>query len=305
VAQLSFIGLAAYRLLPALQQAFSAIVTIRATHPAFADIAADLQRGAIAEGARSISRDRVWFGRPHHELRLHEVSFQYALDRPAVISNLSLSIPAGAVIGLVGANGSGKTTVVDLLAGLLIPQSGHVEIDGVVLDHTNRSAWQSTIAYVPQYVFLQDATLAENIALGIPRESIDRERLNTAVELARLTECVATLPRGYDEVLGERGCRLSGGQRQRLGISRALYRNASLMILDEATSGLDGAAEAEIIDMLEALRPGRTLLLIGHRPSALRLCDVIFELRNGRIVRGGPRKIHSGDELTSDERFRA
>jgi ABC-type bacteriocin/lantibiotic exporter with double-glycine peptidase domain len=304
VAQLSFIGLAAYRLLPALQQAFSAIVTIRANHPAFANIAADLQRGSTAESARSISRDRVWLGRPHRELRLYEVSFQYAFDRPAVISKLSLSIPAGAVIGFVGANGSGKTTVVDLLAGLLIPQSGHVEVDGMVLDHTNRSAWQSTIAYVPQYVFLQDATFAENIALGISRENIDRERLNRAVDLARLAECVAALPRGYEEVLGERGCRLSGGQRQRLGIARALYRNASLMILDEATSGLDGAAEREIVDMLEALRPGRTIVLIGHRPNALRFCDVIFELRHGRIVRGGPWKTQSG-ELTSDDRFRA
>jgi ABC-type multidrug transport system fused ATPase/permease subunit len=305
VAQLSFIGLAAYRLLPALQQAFSAIVTIRANRPAFANIAADLQLRSIPESPRSIPRDRVWLGRPHHELRLHEVWFQYAFDRPAVISRLSLSIPAGAVVGFVGTNGSGKTTLVDLLAGLLIPQSGHVEIDGIVLDHTNRGAWQATIAYVPQHVFLQDATLAENIALGISRERIDRERLDTAVELARLTECVATLPRGYEEVLGERGCRLSGGQRQRLGIARALYRNASLMILDEATSGLDSAAEEEIMDMLEALRPGRTILLIGHRPSALRLCDVIFEFRNGHILLGGPRKTQSGDEVTSDNRFRA
>jgi ABC-type multidrug transport system fused ATPase/permease subunit len=173
-----------------------------------------------------------------------------------------LSLAAGAAIGFVGANGSGKTTLVDVLAGLLLPQSGQVEVDGITLDDTNRSAWQSTIAYVPQHVFLLDATVA-------------------------VTECVACLPNGYDEVLGERGCRLSGGQRQRLGIARALYRDASLLILDEATSALDAVAEEEIGDMLETLRPRRTVLMIAHQLSALRHCDVIHEIRNGRIVRSG------------------
>jgi len=288
VAQLSFIGLSAYRLLPALQQSFTAIVRIRANHSAFDSIAADLQPARPGEtNTRTEITQRTWHGGLRREMRLHDVSFRYAADRPTVISNVTLSLPAGAAIGFVGANGSGKTTLVDVLAGLLLPYSGQVEVDGITLDHTNRSAWQSTIAYVPQHVFLLDATVAENIALGIPATHIDRQRVTTAVSLARLTECVACLPNGYDEVLGERGCRLSGGQRQRLGIARALYRDASLLIFDEATSALDAVAEEEIADMLETLRPSRTVLMIAHQLSALRHCDVIHEIRNGRIVRSG------------------
>ncbi len=288
VAQLSFIGLAAYRMLPALQQTFAAMVKIRANSPAFDGIVADLQltpsaslsaRTDFADGTRGIASPR--------EIRVHDVSFRYTTERPAAISHVSLTIPAGATVGFIGANGSGKTTLVDVLAGLLVPQTGRVEADGIVLDTTNRSAWQSTIAYVPQQVFLLDATVAENIALGVPPERIDRDRLESVARLARLNECVASFRNGYDEVLGDRGCRLSGGQRQRLGIARALYRHAALLILDEATSSLDNAAEEEIVDMLETLQPRRTLLLIAHRLSSLRHCEVIHELRSGRIVRSG------------------
>ena len=287
LAQLSFFGLAAYRVMPALQQTFAAIVSIRANHAAFETVAAELEQPACAETFTLTESDRSWRDRPHREIRLQEVSFRYVVERPSAVSGLSLRIPAGTAVGFVGANGSGKTTLVDVLAGLLIPSAGHVEVDGVVLDHTNRAAWRNAIAYVPQNVFLLDATLAENVALGVPREEIDRERLDRAVKQARLVECVAALPRGYDERLGDRGLRLSGGQRQRLGIARALYRDASVLILDEATSALDNAAENDIVDMLDALRPNRTLLLIAHRLSALRHCNVIHELKNGRLVRSG------------------
>ena len=228
--------------------------------------------------------DRAWRGRPRDEIRLHELVFCYAPDRPAAVSDVSLVIPAGAVIGFVGPNGSGKTTLLDLICGLLTPQSGYVEVDGVRLGPEDGAAWQSTIAYVPQQVFLFDATLAENIAFGVPAAHIDQERLKEAVRLARLAECVTNLPSGYDEMLGERGCRLSGGQRQRLAIARALYRGASLLILDEATSSLDAAAESDIVETLDALRPNRTILIIAHRADALRHCDLVIELRNGRVV---------------------
>lgn len=287
LAQLSFIGLAAYRLMPALQQTFTAIVSIRAHHGAFETIATELEQGALTEDVAPAELDRAWRDRPHREIRVYEASFRYAAERPPAISSLSLRVPAGAAVGFIGVNGSGKTTLVDMLAGLLIPMSGHVEVDGILLDHANRGAWQSAIAYVPQNVFLLDATLAENIALGIPREQIDHERVRRAVELARLEECVASMPRGYEERLGDRGSRLSGGQRQRLGIARALYRDASVLILDEATSALDNTAEEEIVDTLDTLRPGRTLLMIAHRLSALRHCDIVHELKNGRIVRSG------------------
>ncbi len=288
MAQLSFVVFAAYRLLPALQQAFSAIVRIRADRAAFAGIEIDLGR---APPERRITRDtvvdRTWRGRPRREIRLCDVSFRYAPDRPAAVWGASLVIPAGAIVGFMGPNGSGKTTLLDLVSGLLAPQSGHIEVDGMLLDRTNCVAWQSTIAYVPQHVFLFEATLAQNIALGTPSAQIDHERLESAVRLARLTECVAALPNGYEEWLGDRGGGLSGGQRQRLAIARALYRDASLLILDEATSALDTGAEGEIAETLNVLRPNKTILIIAHRTAALRHCDLVFELSDGRVVGSG------------------
>jgi ATP-binding cassette, subfamily B, bacterial PglK len=287
LAQLTFVVFAAYRLLPALQQAFSAIVKIRADRAAFSGIEIDLGRAVLERTkARDPGVDRSWHGTPRREIRLCEVSFRYAPDLPAAVLDTSLVIPAGAIVGFVGPNGSGKTTLLDLVSGLLIPQSGHIEVDGIRLDRTNCDAWQSVISYVPQHVTLFEATLAENIAFGTPRARIDRERLTCAVRLARLTECVAALPNGYDEWLGAE-CSLSGGQRQRLAIARALYRDASLLILDEATSALDTAAEDEITETLDLLRSNTTILIIAHRLRALAHCDFVFELRDGRVVGSG------------------
>jgi ATP-binding cassette subfamily C protein len=284
MAQLSFVVFAAYRLLPALQQAFSAIVRIRADRTAFAGIEIDLGRALTKRRiACDAGLEGTWHGRPRREIRLCDVSFRYAPDRPAAVSGASLVIPAGAIVGFMGPNGSGKTTLLDLVCGLLVPQSGHIEVDGIRLDRANCVAWQSTIAYVPQHVTLFEATLAQNIAFGTPRAQIDRERLESAVRLARLTECVAN---GYDEWLGA-GCGLSGGQRQRLAIARALYRDASLLILDEATSALDTAAEGEITETLDLLRPNRTILIIAHRTSALRHCDFVFALSEGKVAGSG------------------
>ncbi|HEY3658077.1 MAG TPA: ABC transporter ATP-binding protein [Steroidobacteraceae bacterium] len=301
IAQLTFVGLAAYRLLPALQQVYAAIVRIRADRPAFESIASDLRQARVSGGtARCSASDRSLRGRPFHEIRLQAVSFRHSGDRPAAISNLTLGIPAGAAVGFIGANASGKTTLVDLLAGLLVPQSGHLAIDGIVVDDANRSAWQSAIAYVPQQIYVLDAMLLENIALGVPVSQIDLERIRSAARLARLDECIATLPHGYDEMLGEGGGRLSGGQRQRVGIARALYRDASVLILDEATSALDAAAEQEIIDTLVKYRRGRTILLIAHRFGSLRHCDLIVELQGGAIARSG-----TYDELIASSTTRA
>jgi ABC-type multidrug transport system fused ATPase/permease subunit len=174
-----------------------------------------------------------------------------------------------------------------MIAGLLVPQAGRVEVDGIVLDDANRSAWQSRIAYVPQSIYLLDTTIAQNVALGIPAEAIDRERLLTAAQLAQLDEFVSTLPSGYDHVVGERGVRLSGGQRQRIGIARALYTNASVLILDEATNALDGLTEQELIATILRLRGRYTIILIAHRLNTVRACDVIFELDRGKITGSG------------------
>jgi len=303
IAQLSFVGLAAYRLLPALQQSFAAIVRIRAERSAFSAIAADLGRAERPARAPGPVSDPNWRGRPRADIRLCNVSFRYAPDRPDAVSAVSLALPAGALIGLRGPNGSGKTTLVDLVSGLLLPQSGYIEVDGVRLERDRCPAWQSTIAYVPQQVFLFDATLAENIACGAPAAAIDPGRLDAAVRLARLTECVASLPNGYGEIIGERGCRLSGGQRQRLAIARALYRDASLLILDEVTSSLDSATESEIVETLHALRHNRTILVIAHRAGALRRCDLVFELRNGRVVENKERPDRAREDAARERHF--
>jgi ABC-type bacteriocin/lantibiotic exporter with double-glycine peptidase domain len=187
----------------------------------------------------------------------------------------------------VGANGSGKTTLVDLVAGLLVPVTGKIEVDGITLDDANRAAWQSRIAYVPQNISLLDTTIARNIALGIPTAAIDQERLLAASQLAQLDEFVRTLPRGYHHPVGERGMSLSGGQRQRIGIARALYTDASVLIMDEATNAMDGLTEQELMATILRLRGRYTIILIAHRLSAVRACDVIFELDGGKVTASG------------------
>jgi len=292
LAQLSFLGFAAYRLLPALQQIFHAIVKLRGDRVAFERIADDLRCARRAVDRLSRSRigapETSWSGRPLRDIQLKQVDFRYSAFRPPAIRGATLTISAGATVGLVGPSGCGKTTLAELIIGLLAPSSGTVLIDGIPLDESNRAAWQATIGYVPQQNCLFDASLAENIALGSAYEHIDFDRLREAVRLAQLEELVKTLPNQYREILGERGVRLSGGQRQRVGIARALYRRTSVLILDEATNALDGMTEIEIMATLKDLRGAKTIILIAHRLSTARQCDSIFELDNGVVTGGDP-----------------
>ncbi len=284
IAALSFMAFAIYRLLPTLQQTFVALVRIRAARPALDSIADDIRQARAREHRVRIEAvPGEWRIRPMREIRLDEVSFRYAPAAAEVLSGISLRIPAGAIVGVVGENGSGKTTLLDILAGLLVPHSGVLAVDGVVIDASNREAWQSTIAYVPQQVSLLDATLSENIALGAAAPS-ELQRLQNAVRAARLTECASALSDRDCERIGERGARLSGGQRQRVGLARAFHRGGSVLILDEATSELDAAAEKSIVDALLAMREGRTIILTGHRLSSLRHCDFILHLEGGRLA---------------------
>jgi HlyD family secretion protein len=288
--QLTFLAFAAYRLLPALQQIFAAIVRIRADRAGLALIGPDLKsaRAAPPAPARvSVQAASVWHGRPRADIRLRDISFRYAPDRPWALSGVSMRIPARATVAIVGANGSGKTTLVDVIAGLLSPESGRVEVDGIVIDDANRAAWQSQVAYVPQNIFLLDATIAQNVALGVAPGDVDPDRLRDALRLAQLDELLKTLPLGQEHKVGERGMQLSGGQRQRIGIARALYREGSVLLLDEATNALDGLSEQELMDTLRRLRGRYTSIVVAHRMSTVRACDVIFEIGNGRIVCGG------------------
>jgi ABC-type bacteriocin/lantibiotic exporter with double-glycine peptidase domain len=284
--QLTFLGFAAYRLLPSLQQAFMALVKIRADRPGFDSIAPDL-RLARARAYPTSAGDAGWAECPRSAIELKDISFYYEPDRPPVVSGISLRIAARTVIGFVGANGSGKTTLVDLIAGLLVPDAGRLEVDGVAIDATNRAAWQSRIAYVPQNIFLLDTTIAQNIALGVAPEDIDRARLREAAHLAQLDPFLRGLPDGFEHRVGERGTRLSGGQRQRIGIARALYARASVLILDEATNALDGLTEREMHATIAGLRGAYTIILITHRLSSVRICDRLYEIDHGQLRRRG------------------
>jgi len=288
LAQLTFLGFAAYRLLPALQQIFHGVVKIRGDRAAFTRIAADLRAACHSQQRPVRSKHAAtWQGRPHGKIELKDVQFGYAGDRPLAIRGADLTIPAGATVAFVGPSGSGKTTLAELILGLLAPTAGVIEVDGIPLTANNRSDWQGTVAYVPQHAFLFDASLAENVALATEVARIDVERLREALRLARLEEFVRTLPRGHLEIVGEHGVRLSGGQRQRVGIARALYRRASLLVLDEPTSALDGLTESEVMETIEGLRGQCTIILIAHRTGTVRHCDLIFELSGGAIVAAG------------------
>jgi ATP-binding cassette, subfamily B, bacterial PglK len=288
---LTFLGFAAYRLLPTLQQAFAAIVRIRADRGALALLASDLRRAQAAQrtspGADPTRTDTAWIERPQRAIQLQDVWYRYAPDRSWALREVSLQIPCRAAVGIVGANGAGKSTLVDLVAGLLTPTAGTVEVDGCPLNDSNRAVWQERIAYVPQSIFLFDSSIAENIAVGMAADVIDEQRLHDAVRLAQLDELVTSLPRGLRQRIGERGVAVSGGQRQRIGIARALYRNASVLLLDEATNALDGLTEQDLVTTLGRLRGRYTILLIAHRMSTVRACDLIFYLDEGRIIGSG------------------
>ena len=219
-------------------------------------------------------------------LDLKGVSFSYQQGQE-VLSGVDLQIRRGTRVGFVGSTGSGKSTLIDIIMGLLRPTAGTLKVDGVPMDDQSRKAWQRNIAHVSQVIFLSDATIAQNIAFGVPPGEIDMARVAEAARLAELSSFIDTLPTGFDSEVGERGVRLSGGQRQRIGIARALYKRAPVLVLDEATSALDEATEAAVMANLHALDEELTVLIIAHRLSTVQPCDVIYRLDKGRIIDAG------------------
>jgi HlyD family secretion protein len=281
LAELTFIGVAAYRLLPAVQQAYYALVTVRAHRGAIESLAGDLASAlARRSDGEAVAPTRA---RRASLIEFHDVSFRYAPDAPLVLDSVSLRIEAGTAIGLVGPNGSGKSTLADLLSGLLSPESGRIEIDGKPLDEANLREWRTRVGYVPQDIFLVDSSVRENIAFGCPPEKVHDARVREAARLAGASGFIEALPRGFDETLGERGARLSGGQRQLIGIARALYGDPDLLVLDEGTSALDLVAEAAIVETVMRLRGARTVLVIAHRAATVEACDHVYELIAGRL----------------------
>jgi len=279
--QLTFLALSAYRLLPSLQQLFAGLVSVRAHRDVLFKMLQSVEQEHVADGAAFVPQLK---GPPVREIVFEDVTFRYAPNMPAVFERLNLRIRAGETIGVAGQNGSGKSSFADLLLGLLAPTNGRILADGIDVGGRNRAAWQATTAYVPQQVSLIDGSITENIALGIAPEQVDQARLEMAMRIARLDEFVATLAQGHRTLLGEHGVQLSGGQRQRLGIARALYRRAALLVMDEATASLDVTAEREITSALHAYAGAMTVVIIAHRRSALAECDRVFHLHDGRFT---------------------
>jgi ATP-binding cassette subfamily B protein len=281
---LGALALGAQRLLPLLQQLYANWAQLNAFQASLADALDLLDQPLPDDVFRKRSVEPLEFT---DAIRFDGVRFRYNIDGPWVLDNFNLTIPKGARIGFVGSTGSGKSTALDLLMGLLEPTQGQMLVDGQPIIGDRRRAWQQTIAHVPQSIYLSDSTLAENIAFGVPRDAIDHNRVRNAARLAQIADFIEGRPEAYGAFVGERGIRLSGGQRQRIGIARALYKQASVLVFDEATSALDNATEEAVIDAIENLNRDLTILLIAHRLTTVQRCDTIVELGQGRMVAQG------------------
>jgi ATP-binding cassette subfamily B protein len=280
---LGALAIGAQRLLPALQQNYSAWASIAGSCASLADTIELLDQPLPAELLQPAPAPLPF----QDAIRLDNLRFRYTSGGPWVLNGLNLTIPKGARVGFVGSTGSGKSTTLDLLMGLLTPTEGDLLVDGQRLIGNRVRAWQQTIAHVPQYIYLADTTLAENIAFGVRRENIDLHRVQQAARQAQIADFIENRPDGYNAIVGERGIRLSGGQRQRIGIARALYKQATVLVFDEATSALDNATEQSVMDAIEGLSSDLTIFLIAHRLTTVQRCNTIVELEEGRVVAQG------------------
>ena len=282
---LAALAIGAQRLLPLMQQGYSSIVQLTGNWRILGNLLDLLEMPTPRRAQQDALPAPLRFER---EIDLQSVTFSYGPDEPAVLSGISVNIPKGARIGILGTTGSGKSTLTDIVMGLLAPTSGQVAVDGVALDAGNMRSWHEQIAHVPQSIFLADTTIARNIAFGCADEEIDKERVRDAANQAQIGEFIEGLQDGYETRVGERGIWLSGGQRQRIGIARALYKRASVLILDEATSALDNTTEAAIIQSLEQLDRTLTIIIVAHRLTTIANCDVLVQLERGKVVSVGP-----------------
>lgn len=298
---LALYALAARRLMPAFQEMFSSLANIRYNTPALLALHRDSCKLAPKPLAPAVADGGGKTLRLSRELRLEEIRYTYPGGTEPVLPGLSMRIAAGTQVALVGTTGSGKSTIADILLGLLIPEQGRISVDGVPIEAGNLSEWRRNLGYVPQQIYLADDSLRNNIALGIASDHINQADLERAARTAHLDQFIQTeLPEGYNADIGERGVRLSGGQRQRIGIARALYHDPEVLILDEATSSLDNVTEQGVMAAIRGIGREKTVVIIAHRLSTVRHCDTIFLLDKGCIVAEG-----TFDELMSScEAFR-
>ncbi len=272
-----------YRLMPALQQIYTSLTQLTFVGPSLDKLYKDFKN--IESLEKQIDHQTISFSK---SITLKNISYNYPNSSRTALKSINLNIPAKSTVGLIGTTGSGKTTIIDIILGLLEPQIGNLEVDGKTITKTNLMSWQRSIGYVPQSIYLSDDTIESNIAFGVDSKSINKEAVETASKIANLHNFVEDeLPNKYQTTIGEQGVRLSGGQRQRIGIARALYHKPKILIFDEATSALDNLTEKVVMDALNNLDKNMTIILITHRLNTVKNCDIVFELEKGTIKEKG------------------
>lgn len=280
------IAFAGYRLMPTFQQMLSAFTSFSYHGELVEDIYRDLSRSPDSTGVSD--REQIDPLPLEEEIRFDEVTFQYETADEVTLDEISLTIPEGSSVAFVGETGAGKSTTISLMLGLIEPDRGEILVDGESIHGEILPRWQKSIGYVPQDVFLADASVAENIAFGLPEDEIDHQAVRNAAQVAHIHDFIdGELPEGYETEVGERGVRLSGGQKQRIGIARALYHDPEVVVFDEATSDIDRKTEAEISEAIDELSAEKTLVTIAHRLQTVRSCDKIFVLGDGKLVAQG------------------
>jgi ABC-type multidrug transport system fused ATPase/permease subunit len=296
---LGLYAFSAYRIQPALQTVFSGFSAVRYGRAIIDNIYGEL--GLNMERQRESESSQVLIDYSY-DIKFDDISYSYKKDGANVLKDINLQILCGSSVGIVGSTGSGKTTFVDILLGLLRPTSGEIIVDERVISDEKITAWQRVFGYVPQEIFLADSTIAENIAFGIPREEIDQSRIEECARMAQVHDFIMNdLDMKYNSLIGQRGVRISGGQRQRIGIARALYRNPKVLVFDEATSALDAVTERAVMDAIHLLSPLKTVIIIAHRMSTIKACDNIIVLNKGQIVAKGAYEelINSSDDFNA------
>ena len=274
---------AGYRLMPALQQIYSSFTRLTFVGPSLNKLYHDMNKLKPVEQNQNEGVLKL-----NKSIVLKNICYDYPNASRTALKDINLIIPVKSTVGLVGTTGSGKTTTVDIILGLLEAQKGTLEIDGKIITKKNLRSWQCSIGYVPQHIYLADDTVEANIAFGLNNEDISQEGVEKAAKIANLHEfIIEELPKKYQTIIGERGVRLSGGQRQRIGIARALYHNPQVLILDEATSALDNKTEKAVMDAVNNLSKNITTILIAHRLKTVENCDIIFKLEKGRLIDQG------------------
>ena len=295
-------ALAAYRMIPSLQKIFASLAKLRTSFPVVELIYENLGDWQTEEARVKIIKKLNPTPLPfEHELRLNAISFSYPGGDIPVIKEQTFVIGKNTTVGLVGPTGCGKTTTVDIILGLLEPQNGTFMVDSVEVTRESVGSWRQQIGYVPQHIYLTDDSVAKNIAFGVPEQMVDMGAVERAARIANIHDFItAEMPAKYQTIVGERGIRLSGGQVQRIGIARALYHNPAVLVLDEATSFLDGLTEAAIMDAIHTLSHQKTIIIIAHRLATVRECDEIFAMDHGVVVDRGTYQ----ELLERNERFR-